>query len=190
MLMEIKYELTEIDIEEFVVQHTEITETSQYKKIKNNKITYALFSVFVACYIMVSDYIQFHRFTLYLPVAVGFLVIAVLWFFFYERFFFWRVRGKIRRLLCEGNKSIFIGEHRIELVDQNLKWIHNGHVIVSTKPFIENVIETGDYILYCVITGAFIVIPKRAFSTEHDLVDFKVHFARYLIEENPNQEKT
>ena len=103
----------------------------------------------------------------------GLIPLAIVWFIFHDRYYYWRIRKSTKKLLREGSNAGMLGKQTLMLIDHCFKAIDaNGETEYKGR-FIKKLVENSRYI-YCYISSiAAIIIPKNAFASEEKLADFK-----------------
>jgi len=99
----------------------------------------------------------------------------------------WRVQKLVRKVFADRGYTEPMIEEPLEVVvnisEQYLQENLREKVVEYTQPFIENLIETNDFLGYIVAGGSGLTVPKRAFQTEEEQTKFKELLENLLIKE-------
>jgi hypothetical protein len=117
MIMTIEYDLAESDFEEFNVQHHMRSASSRKRRSISRWVTSVVYLIAGIAFLM--DFKSFGS------RVVGMLLIplAIVWFIFHDRYYYWRIRKSTKKLLREGSNAGMLGKQTLMLIDHCFKAI-------------------------------------------------------------------
>lgn len=159
--MELKYSITEEDYIRFNLFHIKNSTTS----MRTLKIQQILIPILYIAVAFVLAGLTEGSLVVWLSI---FLVMGILWFIFYPKYFYSHILRQVRKMLKEGKSEGLLGEHLLVLSDEGiLETTSKGEMKanwVSLEKFTE---DEHSFYLYNTALSACI-IPKR------ELEDVKV----------------
>lgn len=155
--MQLDYELTIEDIVNFNLYHFRNSKTFKNKRI--------LFRWIIPIWvILVHVYLNFDQSNgTILLYNIPIFLFGALWYFFYNRLYFWRVGVNLNKMLREGRNNGMIGKQKITLTDDSLNVETEFHSSRFKLGSINQIVETTEYIFLYLTSMSALVIPQPAF---------------------------
>lgn len=160
--MEIQYHLTEEDYVHFNMYHIKQSETAMKMLNLQRYLTPAFFIIISILLSQISEIPFLWSFSV-------FLVVGVLWFIYYPKYYERFLVRQVKKMFNEGKNDGLLGEHFLILNEEGLiETTSNGEtraVWASIKSFKE---DTDYFFLYNSSVSAYI-IPKRGMEQLDDV---------------------
>lgn len=163
--MEIKYNLTEEDYLNFNVFHMKNSKSANKALTIQRILSPICFLVFSYFFSIISDVPFLLSFSI-------FLVLSILWFVFYPKYFYSHVIRHVKKMIKEGKNDGLLGEHTFIMSEDGIvDTTTNGETKV-TWPGIKDFKEDHNYFyLYNTSVSAYI-LPKREIKNVDELKNY------------------
>ncbi|RDW22444.1 hypothetical protein CWR48_01685 [Oceanobacillus arenosus] len=163
--MEINYNLTEEDYLNFNLFHMKNSK-SVMKSLNIQRFLTPIFFILISyLFSLISD-------TPFLFAFIPFLLISILWFVFYPKFFYKTVIRNVKKMIREGKNSGLIGEHHMILTEVEITESTATDEIKVKWSGIQAFKEDDEYFyLYNSSVSAYI-LPKRELKNADDVKDY------------------
>ncbi|PJZ53295.1 YcxB family protein [Leptospira adleri] len=171
--MQITYELTLEDIINFNEYHFRNSKVSKRKRMIA-KLIIPVWTLFVFWFLNRS---QIDETSLLLNIPI--FLFAFVWFFLFDRLYFWRLRSNVNKMLREKENKGMIGKQKITLTDDLLVF----ETSLSSAQFklgsISELVETKDYLFLYVSSLSALIIPRSSFQNS-DKEEFLKEIRRFI----------
>ncbi|MBM9502458.1 YcxB family protein [Leptospira sp. 201903071] len=156
--MQINYELALEDIINFNEYHFRHSKVSKKKRMIA-KLVIPIWTLFV---FLALNYATLDETSLFFNIPI--FLFAIVWFFLFDRLYFWRLRNNVDKMLREKENKGMIGKQKITLTD-DLLLFETLYTSAQFKPgSIGEVVETKDYFFLYVSSLSALIVPRSAFQ--------------------------
>lgn len=160
--MEINYHLTEEDYLNFNMYHVKNSKTAM-KSLNLQRILGSIFFiVFAYLFTIIAE-------TENSGLLIVFIIVGVLWFIFYPKYFYAHVKRQTKKMIQEGKNGGLLGEHHLVMNKAGiLETTSSGETKVSwagLKKFAE---DEDNFYLYNSGFSA-LILPKRDVTNEQEV---------------------
>lgn len=172
--MEIKFKLREEDYINFNIDHAKKSASLKKNLMLQRVMGPIIFLAFPFLIKKQTEIPMWYWITI-------FSITSIVWFVFYPRYFNWRMKKSVRKMLKEGSNKNLFSERKIKILETgilettsigetNLKWDQ-----------IDKIEETDDYIYIYISSISAHIIPKRIFKNENEKQIFLKEILKYKV---------
>lgn len=160
--MKIDYDLTEEDYLNFNMYHVKNSKTAM-KSLKLQRFLGPIFFiVFAYIFSVIAE-------TEILGLFIVFLIIGVLWFAFYPKYFYSHVKRQTKKMIQEGENEGLLGEHHLLMTDEGItETTSTSETKVGWESLKEFKEDDDNFYLYNSSLSA-IILPKRDVANEEEV---------------------
>ncbi|MBM9548749.1 YcxB family protein [Leptospira sp. 201903074] len=152
--MEIEYSLTEEDILNFNLFHSDHSPTTK----KNMLIGRLLLPIILITFIFLLGFPRNLDFNI--GIGVIFFPIILIWFLFYPKYFHYCIKKNVKKLLAEDLNTGMIGFQKLLINENEFIQITDFSKIQRFERFITKVEENDKYIFLYLSSITAMIIPK------------------------------
>ena len=156
--MKLSYELATEDIVSFNIYHFQNSKTAKKRRV----IQRFFIPVWV---IMIFLFFNIKNLNLVsITSNAPLLVFGILWFLFIDKYYFWRIKSNVEKLLQEDKNNGMIGKQNVEVRDELLVVENDSGLTQYKLETINKIDENEKYLFIYVTSVSAIVIPKKVFQ--------------------------
>ncbi|XDD49456.1 YcxB family protein [Leptospira sp. WS92.C1] len=165
--MQITYELTIEDIVNFNLYHFKHSKIFKKKRI----ILRWLIPIWV---IVVYLYLNFDQIdTISLLYNIPVFLFGIVWYLFSDRFYFWRLRSNVKKMLQDNKNNGMLGRQTIDIKEDLFKvetdWSSSQFKLGS----VNTIVETDQYLFLYLTSIHALIIPVNIFKNDEKEIFLK-----------------
>ena len=157
--MKITYELTENDYLHFNLFHIKNSSTGQKALGIQRILSPIMFVIIAGLFSTITD-------TPFFIMFIPMFIIAILWFFFYPKYFYNSIIRQSKKMIKEGKNNGLLGEHTMTLTDEGISDLNQKGETKVKWSGIEMFKEDDEYFYLYNSSVSSYILPKRALSDE------------------------
>ncbi|MFJ5717779.1 YcxB family protein [Neobacillus sp. NPDC093127] len=163
--MEINYHLTEDDYLNFNLYHVKNSKAAM-RTLNIQRFLMPIFFIAAAYLFSTIDDVPF------LWMLVPFIIVSILWFIFYPKYFYNHVARGTRKMIKEGKNEGLLGDHTMRLSDEGIVDSNsNGETKVNWSGIHEFKESSDTFYLYNSAISAYI-LPKRELANVAEVREY------------------
>lgn len=163
--MEINYHLTEDDYLSFNLFHVKNSKVAM-RTLNIQRILMPIIFIAAAYLFSTIDDVPF------LWMLIPFIIVSILWFTFYPKYFYRHVARGTRKMIKEGKNEGLLGDHTMRLSDEGIVDSNsNGETKVNWSGIYEFKESSDTFYLYNSAISAYI-LPKRELANVAEVREY------------------
>jgi hypothetical protein len=164
--MEIEYNLTEEDYLHFNLFHIKNSKTGKKSLLIQRLIGPVIFIMAAFIFAEIDEELSF---TLLLSI---FIILSILWYLFYPKYFFGYVKRHTKKLISEGTNNGLIGKHVMTLDESGVTDISTTSETKVNWSGIQELKEDKEYLFLYNSAVSACILPKRDLENPEDIKKF------------------